>query len=156
MSTTRLARRFAASPARIYAALTTPADLVRWMVPDGMTMTIHQFDARPDGRFRISLTYDAPTDGGKTDAQTDSYHGVFVELVPDTRVVQTMAFETGDPSMQGTMTATYRLSPAPEGGTDLVAEHADVPPGIRPEDNEEGWSQSLAKLARLVDGPVPR
>ena len=153
MSTTRLSRHVAAPPHPVYAALISPEDLVRWMVPDGMTMTIHHLDARPGGAFRISLTYDAPTDTGKSDAQTDSYHGHFVELVPGERVVQTMEFESDDPSMHGVMTATYSLAPATDGGTDLVAVHADVPPGIRPEDNEEGWSQSLAKLAALVTQP---
>ncbi len=156
MSTTRLARHVAAPPHRVYAALITPQDLVRWMVPDGMTMTIHHLDARAGGSFRISLTYDAPTDTGKSDAQTDSYHGEFVELTPGERVVQTMEFESDDPSMHGVMTATYSLTLANDGGTDLVAVHADVPPGIRPEDNEDGWSQSLAKLARLVETPPAR
>lgn len=153
MSTTRLVRHVAAPPHRVYSALTTPADLVRWMVPDGMSMTIHHYDLKPGGSFRISLSYDLPTDTGKSDAQTDSYHGRFVQLVPGERVVQTMEFESDDPSMLGVMTATYTLSPAADGGTDLIAVHADVPSGIRPEDNEDGWSQSLAKLAALVTRP---
>ncbi|MFC3712113.1 SRPBCC family protein [Sphingoaurantiacus capsulatus] len=156
MSTTRLTRHVAAPPHRVYAALITPDDLVCWMVPDGMTMTVHHLDARVGGSFRISLTYDAPTDSGKSDAQTDSYHGQFVELIPAERMVQTMEFESDDPSMHGTMTATYTLTPTPDGGTHLVAVHADVPPGIRPEDNEAGWSESLGKLAALVEATTPR
>lgn len=44
------------------------------MVPDQMTSHIHSFDAREGGRFRISLTYDAPTTAGKTNPQTDTFH----------------------------------------------------------------------------------
>lgn len=154
MSTTRLTRHLAAPPARVYAALTTASDIARWMVPDGMTSEVHRFDAREGGAFRISLTYDAPTDSGKTDAQTDSYHGHFVELVPNERVVQTMEFETADPAMQGEMRVTFTLAAA-DGGTDLVAIHDGVPPGVAPADNEAGWRMSLDKLAVLVGGRRP-
>lgn len=156
MSTTRLTRRFAAPPDRLYAAITTAADISVWMVPDGMTSQVHRFDAREDGAFRISLTYDAPTEAGKSDAQTDSYHGRFVELVPGKRVVQAMEFETDDPAMRGEMLVTFALTPTADGGTELVATHSSVPPGIAPADNELGWRLSLDKLAMLVDGRVAR
>jgi uncharacterized protein YndB with AHSA1/START domain len=121
------------------------------MVPDGMTSHVHAFEPREGGAFRISLTYDAPTDTGKTDAQTDTFHGRFVRLVPDVEVVQVVEFETTDPSLQGEMTITYSLAEAPDGGTDLVGMHEDLPAGVRPEDNELGWSISIDKLARLVE-----
>jgi hypothetical protein len=50
------------------------------------------------------LTYDLPTTAGKTRGQTDSFHGRFVKLVPDTEVVQVVEFETDDPTLQGEMT----------------------------------------------------
>jgi len=37
------------------------------------------------------------------------------------------------------------------GGTELVGVHENVPPGVRPADNELGWSMSIGKLARLVE-----
>ena len=127
------------------------ADAVQqWMVPDGMTSQVHSFDAREGGTFRISLTYDLPTDTGKTSSQTDSFHGRFAQLVPDTKVVQAVEFETDDPTMAGEMIITYTLSPA-DGGTDLAGVHEHLPPGVSPADNEAGWTMSLAKLARLVE-----
>lgn len=48
-----------------------------------MTCHVHAFDARVGGKFQVSLTYDAPTGVGKTTAHTDTYHGRFVELVPN-------------------------------------------------------------------------
>ena len=115
-----------------------------------MTSRVHSFDAREGGAFRISLSYDLPTIAGKTSAQTDSFHGRFVRLVPDTEVVQAVEFETDDPDMQGEMTITYRLADT-EGGTDLVGVHENLPPGVSPSDNELGWSMSIEKLARLVE-----
>jgi uncharacterized protein YndB with AHSA1/START domain len=120
------------------------------MVPDGMTSQVHSFDAREGGVFRISLTYDEPTAAGKSSARSDSFHGRFVRLVPDTEVVQTVEFETDDPAMQGEMTITYSLGDA-EGGTELAATHTNLPPGLSPADNELGWSMSIDKLARLVE-----
>lgn len=127
------------------------ADAVRqWMVPDGMTSYVHAFDARKGGAFRVSLTYDAPTTAGKTDPQTDTFHGTFVELIPDTKVVQRVEFETDDPAMQGEMTITYTLTDAAT-GTELVGLHENLPPGVSPADNELGSNMSMDKLAALVE-----
>jgi uncharacterized protein YndB with AHSA1/START domain len=151
MSTTRVTRHIRAPRSMVYGALLDRDAVQQWMVPVGMTSRIHLFEPHEGGRFRISLTYDAPTDAGKTDAQTDTFHGRFVRLVPDAEVVQVVEFETTDPGMQGEMTITYVLAEAADGGTDLVGVHEDLPVGLRPEDNELGWSISIDKLARLVE-----
>jgi uncharacterized protein YndB with AHSA1/START domain len=150
MATTSVSRRIRAPRAVVYRALLDAEDVRRWMVPDGMTSEVHAFDPREGGGFRISLTYETPTGTGKTTARTDSYHGRFVRLVPDTEVVQVVEFETDDPQMAGEMTITYRLIDA-DGGTELVGVHENVPPGVTPADNELGWRMSTDKLARLVE-----
>jgi uncharacterized protein YndB with AHSA1/START domain len=121
------------------------------MVPDDMTSEVHDFDAREGGRFRISLSYVDTSRPGKSEAHTDTHHGTFVRLDPDREVVQEVEFETDDPSMQGTMTITYRLRDVDE-GTEVEGRHEGVPPGVRPEDNEIGWRMSMAKLADLLEG----
>lgn len=146
-------QRVAAPRARVYAALTS-ADLVsQWMVPDGMSSVVHEFDAQEGGRFRISLTYEAPDAIGKSSAHTDTYHGRFVRLVPGALVVQEMEFETEDPRMQGVMTATFTLTDV-DGGTDIEALHEGVPPGVTAEDNALGWRMSLGKLRDLVQSSM--
>ncbi len=150
MSTTRLTKHIRAPRARVYAALLDAAAVQRWMVPDSMTSHVHAFDAREGGEFRVSLTYQAPTGTGKTSAQTDTYHGRFIRLVPDTEVVQAIEFETADPALRGEMTITFTLADAGD-GTDLTGVHENLPPGVTPEDNELGWTMSLDKLARLAE-----
>lgn len=150
MSTTRLTRHIRAPRAAVYRALLDAEAVRQWMVPDGMTSRIHSFDAREGGTFRISLTYDDPTNTGKTSAHTDTHHGRFVRLVPDTEVVQVVEFESDDPALRGEMTITYRLADA-DGGTEVVGMHENLPPGVSPADNELGWSMSMDKLARLVE-----
>jgi uncharacterized protein YndB with AHSA1/START domain len=83
-------------------------------------------------------------------AHTDTYHGRFVKLVPNEQVVQVVEFETTDPALRGEMTITFTLVDA-DGGTDIVAVHDGLPPGVLPADNETGWRMSLDKLAALVE-----
>ena len=150
MTATRVSQRVNAPRARVYRALLDPQAVATWMVPDGMTSKVHEFDAREGGRFRISLTYVSATAAGKTTAHTDAFHGRFVQLVPDARVVEAVEFETGDPALRGEMTITFALADA-AGGTDLHAVHDGLPPGLSSADNEAGWRMSLAKLAALVE-----
>ena len=151
MYTTRHVQRTSATRAAVYRACLDADTVAIWIVPDGMRSEVHAFDARVGGAFRISLTYDAPGEAGKTSAHTDTFHGRFVELVPDERIVQTVAFETADPAMQGDMRVTITLVDAP-GGTDIHYVHEGVPDAIPPADNEAGTRMSLAKLARLAEG----
>ena len=150
MSTTRVTRHIRAPRSRVYRALLDPVAVQQWMVPDQMTSEIHSFDARDGGTFRISLTYDEPTTAGKTTSKTDSFHGRFVKLVPDSEVVQVVEFESDDPSMAGEMTISYKLADTDD-GTDVVGTHENLPPGVAPADNELGWRMSLDKLAKLVE-----
>lgn len=142
----------AARPAAVYTALLDPTLIERWRVPQGMRSTVHHFEGRTGGTFRVSLTYDAPDAQGKSGAHTDTYAGRFLELVPDRRVVEVMAFETDDPQMQGEMLITTELSPHARGCL-LSATHEGLPPGVTFEDNETGWREALARLASLVSEP---
>jgi hypothetical protein len=49
------------------------------------------------------------------------------------------------------MTITIALADA-DGGTELVAVHEGLPPGLSPTDNETGWRMALDKLAALAEG----
>jgi uncharacterized protein YndB with AHSA1/START domain len=150
MSSTRITTRIRAPRSRVYGALLDARAVATWMVPTGMTSHVHTFDPREGGSFRISLTYDAPTGAGKSSAHTDTFHGRFITLVPDEKVVEVVEFETEDPSLQGEMTITITLADA-DGQTELAAVHDRLPPGLSPADNEAGWRLSLGKLAALVE-----
>ncbi|MFL5493438.1 MAG: SRPBCC family protein [Gemmatimonadales bacterium] len=151
MSSTRISRHVNAPRAMVYRALLDARAVAMWMVPTGMTSHVHAFDAREGGSFRISLTYDEPTGTGKTTAQTDTFHGRFVKLVPNEQVVEVVEFETPDPTLRGEMTITIALADT-DGGTEIHAVHDGLPRGVPPADNEAGWRSSLGKLAALVEG----
>ncbi len=151
MTQTRVVRRIPAPRESVYGALLDADAVAAWRVPDGMAAVVHEFDARVGGRFRVSLTYGSPDRQGKTAAATDTYHGRFVELVPDERVVEELEFETSDPALAGLMRITTTLADA-DGGTDVVMLHDGIPPGVSVADNEIGAQMALEKLAALVRG----
>lgn len=151
MTTTRIRRHIEAPRAAVYRALLDAEAIAAWRVPPGMTSSVHTFEPREGGAFRVSLTYVEPTATGKTTAHTDTYHGRFVALVPDEKIVESLEFETDDPALQGEMTITTTLVDADGGGTDLLGVHEGLPPGVAAADNETGWRESLARLAALVE-----
>ena len=114
-----------------------------------MTCEIHEFEAKEGGKFRISLSYRDPKYEGKSASHTDTYRGYFKKLVPNELVIEVGRFETEDPTMKGEMTSTFRLFDK-NGGTDLIATHEGLPPGVRPEDNADGWRESFKKLGELL------
>jgi uncharacterized protein YndB with AHSA1/START domain len=150
MTSTRISQHINAPRASVYRALLDPRAVATWKVPTGMTCHVHAFDARVGGSLRISLTYDEPTGTGKTTAHTDTYRGRFAKLVPNERVVEVDEFETEDPALRGEMTITITLADA-DGGTNLLAVHDGLPPGVSSADNETGWRMALAKLAAFVE-----
>lgn len=115
-----------------------------------MTSHVHAFNAHEGGSFRIALTYDAPSEVGKSSSHTDTYHGHFVRLVPDEQVVESFEFETSEAKLRGTMTMTTTLTDA-DGGTDVRLVHEVIPDGVPAADNEAGARSALANLAKLVE-----
>ena len=141
-----------ASPAAVYRAFTDPAALAVWLAPEGMSGTVHRFDARAGGGYQMSLYYPASeqTARGKTSAREDRYTARFVELTPPSRIVEAITFDSVDPAFAGEMIMVVTLE-AEDGGTRVSILFKDLPPGIRPEDNEAGTQSSLEKLARYVE-----
>ena len=141
-----------ASPAAVYRAFTDPAALAVWLAPEGMSGTVHRFDARAGGGYQMSLYYPASeqTARGKTSAREDRYTARFVELTPPRRIVEAITFDSVDPAFAGEMIMVVTLE-AEDGGTRVSILFKDLPPGIRPEDNEAGTQSSLEKLARYVE-----
>ncbi|MFE6462234.1 SRPBCC domain-containing protein [Streptomyces cinereoruber] len=151
MYTTRVSRHVDAPPLTVYRTLLDPEAVARWRVPYGMTCRVHEFDAREGGAFRVSLRYEGEGGTGKSGPRTDTYHGRFVELVPDERVVEVVEFETADPLLHGAMTLTTTLVPD-GGGTEVLVVHEGVPDAIPAVDNETGTRMALDRLAALLEG----
>ncbi|MGV9411497.1 SRPBCC domain-containing protein [Nocardia sp. NPDC003693] len=153
MTSTRVEWFVGAPRPTVFRALLDARSVRTWMVPDGMTGRIHEFEPRVGGRFRISLTHPHPIDPART--RTDTFHGHFTRLVPDAEVVQTLRFESAHPALQGETTITYTLADAP-GGTRVTARHDNLPPALSTTDTAVGFRRALAKLATLTENtPTP-
>lgn len=151
--TDRASRLIKAPASRIYRAFIDPAELVRWLPPEGMTGEMLEFDARPGGGYRMALAYDdaghdAP---GKTSEHMDIVEVRFTALNPGRGIVQSATFDAEDPAFAGTMRMAWTLEPA-EGGTRVAITCEDVPQGIRKQDHIDGLKSSLANLAAFVGG----
>lgn len=137
----------------VYRAFLDQDALAAWLPPDSMRGVVHAFDAREGGTFHMSLLY-PEGDGsprGKTSRRTDTFRGRFVELIPCERIVWATGFESADPSFAGEMIVRWTLAPV-GGGTRITVLCENIPPGIRPQDNEAGCRSTLEKLASFLDG----
>jgi len=151
-ASTKVSRIIRAPREAIYRACIDPEALAAWRAPDGMTARVHAFDAREGGTYRMSLTYTDPRHSppGKTSDDTDSFEGRFLELVPNEKVVELIRFESPDPRFAGEMTMTTSLADAGD-DTEVTVLCENMPPGIRPEDNEVGCRSALENLAKLAE-----
>jgi uncharacterized protein YndB with AHSA1/START domain len=150
MYSTRVSRVVHAPRAEVFRALVDADAIASWRVPDNMHATVHSFDARPGGRFRVTLTYDDPAAVGKTEGASDTYAGTFVEIVDGERVVEEFAFESSDPALRRPMRMTTTLTDA-DGGTNVEILHEGIADEIPAADNEVGTRMALAALARMLE-----
>lgn len=136
-----------AAPDAIWAALTDPTRVALWLPPEGMTAHVHDWQARPGGRLRVTLSYrDAAANPGKTGEGGDEVEGRFLDVEAPWHLAWTTRFASDDPAFAGEMTMVWTL--LPEGlGTRIAVEARDVPMGISPEDHAEGLAASLRQLA---------
>lgn len=152
-ASSRASRVIKARPEDIYDAFIDPAALAAWLPPAEMTGEFHEFDAQVGGGYRMSLLYPPDEQGlhGKTSEREDMVIVRFVELTPPRRIIEAVSFVTTDPAFFGEMTMIATFEPA-AGGTEVTLEFRNLPPGLRPEDNETGSRLSLEQLARRFEG----
>jgi uncharacterized protein YndB with AHSA1/START domain len=144
-NTVRLHRVLRAPPERVYRAFTDAAAMAKWLPPHGFTCTVHEFDVRVGGRYRMSFT-NFSGGGGHV------FGGEFLELVPGQRIRHTDVFD--DPNLPGTMQTTIELKEV-FCGTELRVVQEGIPAAIPPEACYLGWQESLLLLAQLVEPQIP-
>jgi uncharacterized protein YndB with AHSA1/START domain len=130
-------KRIEASCEAVYRACSEPHELVRWRMPLDMSARLLGVDG---ATYRMALTY--------PDGHADTFTATFVERVPNEKVVERVRFDAAERAGEMIMTTTLR---AAEGGTEVTVLTENLPAAIRPEDNDEGTRQALARLAELVE-----
>jgi len=143
-NTVRLHRVLATNPDKVYRAFIEADAMAKWLPPNGFTCTVHHFDAKVGGTFRMSFR-------NFTTGQSHSFGGKYVELVPGERLSYTDKFD--DPNLPGEMQVTVALKQVSV-GTEVNIVQEGIPDAIPAEACYLGWQESLRSLARLVEPEI--
>ena len=138
--TVRLHRVLPTTPQKLYRAFLEPDALAKWLPPDGFACTVHAFDGKVGGSFRMSFR-------NFTTGASHAFGGTYLELVPGERLRYTDRFE--DPNLPGELTVTVTLRKVAV-GTELNIVQENIPDAIPVEACYLGWQDSLQNLAKLV------
>lgn len=144
-------RLIMASPEIIYQAFVNPEALISWLPPKGMSGHIELFEPWEGGNYKMTLTYELDNaHAGKTSENTDITRGRFLEFVPGQRIVQSVNFDSKDPSFSGEMIQKWFLDPVSK-GTKVTIVCENVPAGIQKEDHDIGLKSTLENLAAFTE-----
>ena len=85
--TLTLTRIIDAPPAKVFEAWTTPELLTQWFAPKPWTTPTVELDLRPGGRSNFTMR--------GPDGEESPNEGVYLEIVPNRKIVFTDAFTEG-------------------------------------------------------------
>ena len=143
-----LTRHIDASPEALFRAWTDPELMKQWFVPRPWTLSHVETDVRPGGRSLVVMR----------DPEGNEFPnpGVFLEVVPNRRLVFTDAYTGGwVPAEKPFMTAIVTFEPEGKGTRyTAVARHwtAEAKAQHEAMGFHEGWGQCADQLAELVTG----
>jgi uncharacterized protein YndB with AHSA1/START domain len=158
-----ITRIFDAPRAIVFKAWTEPKQMAHWWGPHNFTNPICELDARPGGQWRIVMR---GPDGSEHPAR-----GIYREVVAPEKIVMTIDHSElsdqwhdmvnperdktkGKPSLEGVSTVTFEDQ---NGKTKLTIRTRFESPAILAALTKigmnQGWSQSLERLAALMKKP---
>jgi uncharacterized protein YndB with AHSA1/START domain len=135
-----LKRRIAAPPAKVYAAWTDPQKITQWFGPAGAEVISAEADARVGGRYR--MVFRTP------DGEEHDVSGSYRDVVPNEKLTFTWMWRTM-PERASQVTITLQ---ADGDGTMLTLFHEQFFDEPARDRHQAGWSGTLEKLARFLEG----
>ncbi len=144
-ATFRLERRYAASPAKVYRALTDPDAKAVWFAGgDGYTVLEREMDVRPGGREVLKGEWD----GGRVSHFAATYH----DVIPNERLVYTYEMHMNERKISVSL-ATFELKPDASGTLAVLTEQGAFLDGYDDAGSREhGTNFLLDALGRAVGG----
>ena len=141
-ATLRVTRLIKAPRERVFAAWTTPADLLKWLGPETCRATSAKLDLREGGRYQYQI---------KSDQGDLQVNGTFREVKPPSRLDYTWAW-SGNPAMEfGETLVTVEFIDR-NGATEVQLTHDKLPDAEQRDGHNHGWNGSLDKLEALLAG----
>src|SRR5579859_7977018 len=143
-------RTLKASPERVFDAFTDPEKLKKWWWPNGFTCPAAEVDLRVGGTYRLAMEWP-----GSIPSEVQFSHamvGEYYEIDRPNRLVMSGRAVNIE---QGELFATLievTLEPR-DGGTALTMRQSyfePMPPADALAGAEQGWSEQLEKLERLL------
>jgi uncharacterized protein YndB with AHSA1/START domain len=143
-------RTIHASPERVFDAFTDPEQLMRWWWPRGFRCPAAEVDLRVGGRYRLAMEWP----GSIPAEQRFAHHmaGEYFEIDRPHRLVMSGRAVNDE---QGELFATLLdiTFESRDGGTSLTIRQSffePLPPAEAMSGAEQGWSEQLDKLERLL------
>jgi uncharacterized protein YndB with AHSA1/START domain len=130
----RIERRFNAPVKRVWKAWTSRTDMVKWFGEGPERVRVHELDARPGGRLRISS-------GGD---RVGNYFGLFISVRPSRELVLIVI----DVPSRWAETVRVRLQ-ARRRSTRMIFESSLALASVRAA-TRKGWSASFDRLADAI------
>lgn len=144
-NTVRLHRVFATRPEKVFRAFLEADAMAKWLPPYGFTCTVHHFEPKVGGTFRMSFS-------NFSTKNEHSFGGEYLEIVANERIRYTDKFD--DPNLPGVIEVAISLKEV-SCGTEINIEQSNLPTMIPVESCYLGWQQSLSQLALLVEPDIP-
>ena len=128
--------RIPAPPAAVFALLTDPEKILRWMGTEA------QLDAQPGGLYLVNVT------GARV------ARGAFREVVPVHRLAYSFGWEDSQSVPPGSSLIEIDLIEQPD-GTLLRLTHTGLPSAEECAGHAEGWANYLGRLTLVAAGRDP-
>jgi len=146
---TLLARRtIAASPERLFAAWTEPAQLRQWWGPEQVTCEAAEMDLRVGGRYRLANQF--------PDGSVWWISGTFETIVAPRLLIYSWELSAGDlspgaepPPAQAAERVIVRFEPRGD-ATEVIVQHERIADETARISHEKGWFGCLDGLAEYL------
>lgn len=138
----------AAPPERVFQALTTGEELMRWWISPTCELEMWKIDPRPGGRWRFKTGKSTQVING---VDTFEAHGEILEFSPPRMLVYTWIANWNDDASQPTV-VSWQLTPSKGGGTQVKVTHSGLArlPVAR-KDYAGGWTGVLQLLKKFTE-----
>lgn len=131
-------RTIRASPERVFAAWTTPEQLMQWWGPEGVRCPSAEVDLREGGAYRIG--------NAMPSGDTVWISGIFELIERPNKLVYTWSVE---PSTSAPETVTVRFEPRNE-GTEVIIVHERILSEAARDQHAHGWHGCVDGLVDML------